>query len=76
MKILDIVKKNRSYRRYIQSEKMDRETLKELVELARYSASGGNMQPLRLILSCDDEKNAKVFSCLKWAMMLKDLDGP
>lgn len=76
MKILDLVKKNRSYRRYIQSEKIDRDTLTELVELARFSASGGNMQPLRFILSCDDEKNAKVFSCLKWAMMLKDWEGP
>jgi nitroreductase len=76
MKLLDLVKKNRSCRRYVQSEKMDRETLTELVELARFSASGGNMQPLRFILSCDEEKNAKVFSCLKWAMMLKDWEGP
>lgn len=76
MKLLDLVKKNRSCRRYVQFEKMDRETLTELVELARFSASGGNMQPLRFILSCDEEKNAKVFSCLKWAMMLKDWEGP
>lgn len=76
MKLSEIVKKNRSYRRYIQSEKMDRETLTELVELARYSASGGNIQPLRFILSSDEEKNAKIFSCLKWAMMLKDWHGP
>lgn len=76
MSILDLVKKNRSYRRYIQSEKINRETLVGLVELARFSASGGNMQPLRFILSCDEEKNAKVFSCLKWAMMLKDWDWP
>jgi len=74
--MLDIVKKNRSYRRYFQNVKISRETLVELVELARFSASGGNMQPLRFILSCDDDKNSKIFSCLKWAMFLKDWSGP
>ncbi len=74
--MLDLVKKNRSYRRYFQNVKISRETLVELVELARFSASGGNMQPLRFILSCEEEMNAKVFSCLKWAMFLKDWAGP
>jgi len=74
--MLDLVKKNRSYRRFFQNVKITREILVELVELARFSASGGNMQPLRFILSFDDEKNDKVFSCLKWAMFLKDWTGP
>ncbi|HXK50446.1 MAG TPA: nitroreductase family protein [Clostridiales bacterium] len=76
MNLLEIVKKNRSYRRFYQETKIDRKTLEELVELARFSASGGNMQPLRFILSCTEEKNGKVFSCLKWAMFLKDWIGP
>ncbi len=76
MTVLELVKKNRSYRRFYQNEQVSRAQLEKLVELARFSASGGNMQPLRFILSCDKEKNTKIFSCLKWAMMLKDWDGP
>ncbi|HQO10352.1 MAG TPA: nitroreductase family protein [Clostridiales bacterium] len=74
--LLDIVKKNRSYRRFFQELKIERSNLVKLIEFARYSASGGNMQPIRFILSCDTETNSKVFSCLKWAMFLKDWDGP
>ncbi|MDY0016897.1 MAG: nitroreductase family protein [Candidatus Delongbacteria bacterium] len=76
MKLLEIVKKNRSYRRFYQDVQIELKTLKELIELARFSASGGNMQPLRFILSCTEEKNEKIFSCLKWAMFLKDWGGP
>ncbi|MFO7810376.1 MAG: nitroreductase family protein [Candidatus Delongbacteria bacterium] len=76
MKLIEVVKKNRSYRRYFQDEKITPQMLTELVRLARFSATGGNIQPLRFILSCDTEKNSKIFSCLKWAMMLKDWKGP
>ena len=74
--IVDMVMKNRSYRRFQQEVSIDLDTLKELVELARLSASGGNRQPLKYMLSCSVEKNAQVFSCLSWAASLKDWDGP
>ena len=72
----DMVVKNRSYRRFQQEVSIGIDTLKELVELARLSASGGNKQPLKYLLSCSVEKNALVFSCLTWAAYLKDWDGP
>ena len=74
--IKDIVVKNRSYRRFHQESSIDIDTLKELVELARFSGSGGNRQPLKYLLSCTKEKNALVFSCLAWAAYFKDWDGP
>jgi nitroreductase len=52
------------------------ETLRELVDLARLSASAGNQQPLKYILSCDPQKNALIFSHLAWAAYLKDWPGP
>ncbi len=52
----DLVIKNRSYRRFSQ-DKVTMQTLRDLVDLARMSASGANFQPLKYILSCDD-KNA------------------
>jgi nitroreductase len=76
MNLLEIVKKNRSYRRFYQEDKISRETLTDLVAFARFSASGGNIQPLRFILSNETERNGKIFSCLKWAMFLKDWGGP
>jgi len=44
--------------------------------LARLSASGGNLQPLKYILSCDPKRNARIFGCLAWAGYLKAWGGP
>lgn len=74
--IRDLVLKNRSYRRFYRETAIDLETLRELVDLARLSASGGNIQPLKYILSSDPEKNAVIFPHLRWAAYLKDWPGP
>ncbi len=72
----DLVLKNRSYRRFYQETPVSIETLKELVDLARLSASAANKQPLRYILCCDPKRNALVFPNLAWAGYLKDWSGP
>ena len=72
----DLVLKNRSYRRFDQTVEISRDTLRELVELARFSATGSNTQSIKFILSCDPRKNAAVFPTLAWAGFLKDWDGP
>jgi nitroreductase len=74
--IRDLVLKNRSCRRFYQDTPVSLDTLKELVDLARLSASGANRQPLKYILSCDPATNALVFSTLAWAGYLKDWPGP
>jgi nitroreductase len=74
--IRDMVIKNRSYRRFHQEVPVERETLKELVDLARLSASAANRQPLKYILCCEPEKNELIFPCLSWASYLKDWPGP
>ena len=76
MVIRDLILKNRSYRRFHQEEAIDLETLKELVDLARCSASAANRQPLKYILSCQPDKNALIFKHLSWAGSLKDWPGP
>lgn len=75
MSLHDLVKKTRSYRRFAQ-DPLSAETLRGLVDLARLSASGGNKQPLKYLLSADAETNAKIFPCTVWAAALKDWDGP
>lgn len=72
----DLVLKTRSYRRFNQNVQVDRETLVELIDLARQTASGSNAQPLKYYLSCSSEQNALIFSCLKWAAYLTDWEGP
>jgi nitroreductase len=72
----ELVQKNRSYRRFHQEVVVDAATLRELVDLARLSASGANFQPLKYILSNEPERNAAVFETLGWAAYLKDWPGP
>lgn len=43
MTVKELVLRNRSYRRFHQDVRIDLSTLKELVELSRLSASGGNI---------------------------------
>jgi nitroreductase len=72
----DLVKENRSCRRFNNSHKIDIQTLKELVDLARHTASAANKQPLKYILSTDERKNEEIFSCLGWAAYLTEWKGP
>ena len=72
----DLIAKNRSYRRFDEAHAIDRETLVELVDLARLSASGGNGQPLKFILAAGAETNVAIFANLAWAGFLKDWPGP
>ncbi|MCK5028854.1 MAG: nitroreductase family protein [Bacteroidales bacterium] len=74
--IKDLILKNRSYRRFYQDHKISINDLKEMVELARLSPSGKNLQPLKYYLSADEETNEKIFSTLAWAGYLKDWNGP
>jgi len=74
--IRDLIVSNRSYRRFHQEAAIDEQTLRELVDLARLSASGHNVQPLKYILSCNPEKNALIFPLLGWAGYLRDWPGP
>ena len=74
--IRDLIKKNRSIRRFKKGFKITKKTLTELVELARFSASAANLQPLKYVLSCDEERNNKIFPHTKWAGYLSNWDGP
>jgi len=74
--IRDLIVKNRSYRRFYEEVPIELETLRQLVDLARLSASAGNLQPLKYILSSDPQKNALIFPHLALAGYLKGWSGP
>ena len=72
----EIVKKNRSYRRFYQNERITQEQLKNWIDTARYTASGANRQPTMYKLSVDEALNQEIFKNLAWAGYYKDWDGP
>ena len=72
----DLVLKNRSYRRFYQTEKISEAQLRDWVDLARNSASARNAQSLKYILSTDESFNAKIFEQLAWAGYLTTWKGP
>lgn len=74
--IKDLIRKNRSYRRFRHDKPITETQLRDLVELARLSPSAANLQPLKFVLSCTPKKNELIFSCLGWAGYLKDWPGP
>ena len=76
MTIHDLLAANRSYRRFREEQKMDQNTLMGLVELTRLCPSAANRQPLRYLLSWDSDRNARIFSHLRWAAALRDWNGP
>lgn len=76
MNFRDLVLKNRTCRRFHEATTITESVLRELVDLGRLSASGGNLQPLKYLLSWDAVHNAKIFPCLAWAAYLEGWSGP
>jgi len=76
MYFAELVRKNRTYRRFDQTFSISKPTLSALVDLARLTPSARNAQPLKYALFCDAETNAKIFPTLAWAGYLTDWPGP
>ncbi|MEY8354384.1 nitroreductase family protein [Lachnospiraceae bacterium 54-53] len=72
----DLVTKCRTYRRFHESEAISTEDLRDLVGLARLTASTANSQALKFRLCNTPEDNARVFETLGWAGALPDWNGP
>ena len=76
MTVRELIEKNRSYRRFRQSETISEEILLELVDLARISSNGRNRQLLRFAISNGD-RNDVIFKALPvWKGQIKEWPGP
>ncbi|MFC1866620.1 nitroreductase family protein [Thermodesulfobacteriota bacterium] len=73
--IKELIRNARSCRRF-KEEPITEELLRDMLELARLSASASNLQPLKYILSCSKEMNNLIFPKLMWAAYLKNWEGP
>lgn len=76
MKVLDLIKKSRSYRRFDESRTVAAEHLRQMIEAARFSPSSRNIQPIKYVICNSPEVNSEIFSTLGWAGYLTDWDGP
>ncbi len=76
MEFADLVRKSRTYRRFDGKHAISPQTMRSLIECARLTPSGGNMQTLRYMCTCSPEWNEKVFSTLAWAGYLPEWGGP
>ncbi|MGA1844067.1 MAG: nitroreductase family protein [bacterium] len=74
--IRDLIVNSRSCRRFDEDHAVSSDVLLGLVELARFSPSAANLQPLRYILCTSAEKRGLIFSTLSWAAYLSEWPGP
>ena len=72
----ELVLKNRSYRRFYQNELIEKEQLRQWIDLARLGASGRNAQSLRYVTITNQNLCKQVFENLAWAGYLTDWAGP
>ncbi|NTW51944.1 MAG: nitroreductase family protein [Chlorobiaceae bacterium] len=72
----ELVTRSRSIRRFDEQFEVGPEVLSELVELACYTPSAANRQPLRYFAVTGVRGAEKVFPSLGWAGYLKDWPGP
>ena len=72
----DLILKNRSYRRFYQSEEININQLRDWIDLARHSASARNAQSLKYVLSNERTLNEQIFDQLSWAGYLAYWKGP
>ena len=76
MNFRELVLKNRSTRAFDPARRISREDLEQLVDLARLTPSAVNLQPLKYLLSWQEETNALILAHTAWAGLLKDISLP
>lgn len=76
MQLKELLKKNRSYRRFLEAEKVPSAKAEQWIKNLRYTSSMRNAQPLKYILIQDPKLLDEIYPTLRWAGYLKEWDGP
>ncbi|MBU2488438.1 MAG: nitroreductase family protein [Proteobacteria bacterium] len=74
--IRDLAYANRTCRRFVESGRISRDDLMALADLARVTASAGNLQPLKYLLVHEEADCVRMFPLLGWAAYLSGWKGP
>jgi nitroreductase len=72
----DLVIKNRSYRGFDFSRKIEREELIDMIECARLTPCGANKQPLKYFIAYNEKTVEEIQSITKWAAGLPQMELP
>jgi len=72
----NLIKQNRTYRRFYEDEHISNEHLLSFIELARLSSSPRNQQALKYYYSNTENINTGIFETLSWAGALPNWDAP
>ena len=72
----DLVLAARSFRKYDQTHEVKEETLRGLIDIARISNSGTNLQPFKYKIVTERSLVDQVFSVTKWGARYKNYSGP
>lgn len=76
MNFKEIVLSTRSYRRFNEADRIGRERLVKLVDLARLSPSATNRQSLKYLIYDSPEECSSIFPATAWAGYIKEWPGP
>ena len=76
MNYTELVKTNRSYRRYDEAAVIPETVVRSLVDLARICPSAANKQPLKYRIVTEPQERDLLFPNLAWAAYLSDWPGP
>ena len=74
MELMDLIRTNRTYRRFKQTAVSD-EIIAEVLEAARNASSAANRQPLSYVVVKSQKKVEEVFALTKWAGYLPPEQG-
>lgn len=72
----EIIARTRSFRRFFEKDRISRDTLYELIDLARLGGSARNGQVWQYMVANEPEICEKIFPFLGWAGYLPDWKGP
>lgn len=71
-----MLRRNRSYRRFCESEKVPEAKIRAWIHNLRYTSSMRNAQPLKYRVVVRQEEVEAIYPLLKWAGYLPDWEGP
>jgi len=74
--LYNLIKQNRTYRKFYEYVKISTKDLCSFIELARLSSSPRNRQSLKFLYSNTEDKNEKIFETLSWAGALPNWKAP
>jgi len=72
----EIIARTRTFRRFVEKERIDSGILRDLIDLGRLGGSARNGQPWQYMIVNDPEQCKKIFPFLGWAGYLSDWKGP